>query len=132
MPERAKIFFDRGPVFTTTEGFEGFVLAAYDDAGSPLLSGYLLGEEHVQGQAAAMDVQHGAGHVVLLGFRPQWRGQPVGTFRTLFNATLFHGSLAAAASGTDGFWTKPEPLAAEEGGAQREGGPGRRGGGPGR
>ena len=46
--------------------------------------------------------------MILLGFRPQWRGQPHGTFRTLFNAILFHGDMAAGASGADGFWTKPE------------------------
>jgi len=114
MPERAMIFFDRSPVFTTTEGFEGSVLATYGADGSPLLSGYLLGEDRLQGQAAAVDVRHERGHVVLLGFRPQWRGQPTGTFRALFNATLFHGAVAAEASGTDGFWTKPTP---PEGGA---------------
>ena len=114
MPERAMIFFDRSPVFTTMEGFEGSVLATYEADGSPLLSGYLLGEDRLQGQAAAVDVRHERGHVVLLGFRPQWRGQPTGTFRALFNATLFHGAIAAEASGTDGFWTKPTP---REGGA---------------
>jgi hypothetical protein len=25
---------------------------------------------------------------VLLGFRPQWRGQPFGTFRVVFNAVM--------------------------------------------
>ena len=117
MPERAKIFFDRSPVFTTTEGFEGSVIAAYGDAGSPLLSGYLLGEEHVQGQAAAVDVRHGAGHVVLIGFRPQWRGQPTGTFRVLFNAGLFHGAIAAEAAGTAAFWDQPAVEEAGSGGA---------------
>jgi hypothetical protein len=107
MPARAKIFFDRSPVFTTTDGFEGSVLAAYDAEGSPLLSGYLLGEEHLQGEAAAVDVRHGDGHVVLLGFRPQWRGQPGGTFRMLFNAALFHGEVARGAVGQDGFWSRP-------------------------
>ena len=107
MPERGMIFFDRSPVFTTTDGFEGSVLAAYAEAGSPLLSGYLLGEEHLQGQAAALDVRHGEGHVVLFGFRPQWRGQPTGTFRTLFNGTLFHGPVAQGALGAEGFWTPP-------------------------
>jgi len=108
MPERGKIFFDRSPVFTVTEDFEGSALAAYPDDGSPLLSGYLLGEGHLQGLAAALDVRHGKGHVILLGFRPQWRGQPFGTFRILFNAALFHGAVARAARGTEGFWTPPE------------------------
>ncbi len=71
------------------------------------MSGYLLGETHLQGQAAAVDVHHGDGHVLLIGFRPQWRGQPWGTFRVLFNSALFHGPVARGATGTPGFWTKP-------------------------
>jgi hypothetical protein len=112
MPERAKVFFDDSPVFTTLEGFEGAALARYAPEGSPLLSGYLLGEKHLQGYAAALDVKHGQGHVVLLGFRPQWRGQPMGTFRVLFNAALFGPGAAALAKGTPGFWSPPAPPAA--------------------
>ncbi len=112
MPERAKVFFDDSPAFTTLEGFEGAALAKYAPEGSPLLSGYLLGEKHLQGYAAALDVKHGRGHVVLLGFRPQWRGQPVGTFRVLFNAVLFGPDAAAAAKGTPGFWAPPAAAAA--------------------
>jgi hypothetical protein len=108
MPERAKIFFDGSPVFTAEEGFEGSALLKYQEAGSPLLSGYLLGEEHIQGYAAALDVRYGEGHVVLLGFRPQWRGQPFGTFRALFNSVLFSRDIAEEASGSDGFWVAPE------------------------
>jgi hypothetical protein len=107
MPERSKIFFDRSPVYLPGEDFQGSVLAAYAGNGSPLLSGYLLGEEHVQGLAAAVDVRLGAGHVLLIGFRPQWRGQPFGTFRVLFNSLLFHGEVARNADGTEGFWTSP-------------------------
>jgi hypothetical protein len=88
MPARATLFFDRGPAFETLEGFQGHVLARYDDARSPLRSGYLLGSERLAGRAAALDVRHGAGRVILLGFRPQWRGQPRGTFRIIFNALL--------------------------------------------
>ena len=94
MTDRSKIFFDRSPVFETGEDFQGAVLARYASEGSPLASGYLLGETHLQGEAAALDVAHGAGHVILLGFRPQWRGQPWATFRVLFNSVLFHGAAA--------------------------------------
>jgi hypothetical protein len=65
------------------------VLAKYQDTGSPLLSGYLIGEKYLAGKAAALDVQLDRGHVVLLGFRPQWRGQSFGTMKVLFNAALF-------------------------------------------
>ena len=83
------------------------MLAKYQTEGSPLLSGYLIGEKFLQGRAAALDVRLGNGHVVLIGFRPQWRGQPFGTFRMLFNAALYHGAIAAAANGTPGFWNPP-------------------------
>jgi hypothetical protein len=89
MPEKAAVFVDGSPVFDTLDGFKGTVLAKYQDTGSPLLSGYLIGEKFLQGKAAALDVQLDAGHVILLGFRPEWRGQPFGTFKVLFNAAVY-------------------------------------------
>jgi hypothetical protein len=89
MPDKAAVFVDGSPVFETLDGFKGTVLARYQESGSPLLSGYLIGEDYLHGRAAALDVPLGDGHVVLLGFRPEWRGQPFGTFRVLFNAALF-------------------------------------------
>jgi zinc carboxypeptidase len=100
MPAKAAVFVDSSPVFETLDGFKGAVLARYQESGSPLRSGYLIGEKHVNGKAAAVDVQLDAGHIVLLGFRPQWRGQPFGTFRVVFNAALSHGVTV-----------KPEPSA---------------------
>ena len=88
MPKDADIFVFGSPAFETTAGFDGAVLASYPSQGSPLRSGYLLGEQYLQGKAAALDVRLGDGHVILLGFRPQWRGQPFGTFRVLFNSIL--------------------------------------------
>jgi hypothetical protein len=105
MPERAKVFVDNSPAFATLEGFEGVALAKYAKAGSPLLSGYLLGEKYLQGNAAALDVKKGRGHVVLIGFRPQWRGQPFGTFRVVLNAAFFGREVAAQAKGASGFWS---------------------------
>src|SRR4051812_2395751 len=88
LAEKTAVFADSSPVFEPQEGFKGHVLAQYQESGSPLLSGYLIGEKYLNGKAAALDVQLDSGHVVLLGFRPEWRGQPFGTFKVLFNAAL--------------------------------------------
>jgi hypothetical protein len=88
MLTKAALFVDGGPVFETTGEFTGRVLARYQDEGTPLLSGYLIGPSHLHGKAAALDVPLDQGHIVLLGFRPQWRGQSFGTLKVLFNAVL--------------------------------------------
>ncbi len=119
MPKRAMVVVERSPVFTTKEGFEGSVLAKYAADGSPLLSGYLLGEKRLRGKAAALDVAMGEGRVVLLGMRPQWRGQPFGNFRILFNAALYGAALAGAAPENAAFWEAPEEK--EEEGGSRDG-----------
>ena len=91
LTDRTPVFADNSPVFETLEGFKGKVLAKYQESGSPLLSGYLIGDKHMNGKAAALDVQLDNGHVVLFGFRPEWRGQPFGTFKVLFNGILSAG-----------------------------------------
>ncbi len=82
------MFFSGSPAFETLEGFNGAVLMRYPEKGV-LASGFLLGESVLAGKAVALDVPLGDGHVVLLGFRPQWRGQPFGSFRMIFNALAY-------------------------------------------
>jgi hypothetical protein len=53
-----------------------------------LQSGWLLGEEHLAGKAAMVTVRHGEGKVVLVGFRPQHRGQTHGTLKFVFNSLV--------------------------------------------
>ncbi|WKN45593.1 M14 family zinc carboxypeptidase [Tunicatimonas pelagia] len=63
---------------------ETIVRYAQDDL---LMSGWALGEKkHIGGKSAMMRVKHGEGSIVLFGFRPQFRGQPRGTYKLIFNA----------------------------------------------
>ncbi len=86
--------FERNPVFDTQAGFRGKVLASYVKDRNPLLSGFLLGAELIQGKAAALDANYGTGHIIMLGFRPQWRGQSHGTYKFFFNALYYNPSMA--------------------------------------
>jgi hypothetical protein len=107
MPAEADVVVSGSPVFTTLAGFDGAVLAKYPATGSPLRSGFLHGEERMRGHAAAVDVKRGNGHIILLAFQPQWRGQPFGTFRVVFNSAFFARDVSANAAGAVGFWTAP-------------------------
>ncbi len=105
MPEHADVMVFNSPVFTTLDGFEGAVIAKYPSDVSPLRSGFLNGPSHMQGYAAALDVKHEKGHAILFAFQPEWRGQPTGTFRAVFNAAFFGHEVADQAKGAAGFWT---------------------------
>ena len=61
------------------------VLARYGE-GNPLLSGWILGPEHVAGKPALLEARVGRGSVVLFGFQPDYRGQSIATWPLLFNA----------------------------------------------
>jgi hypothetical protein len=109
LPHDPIVMFERSPAFEVKEGFQGRILAAYPKNQSPLMSGYLLHPERIQGKAAAMEVQYGKGRIYLFGFRPQWRGQSHGTYKFFFNA--FYESQGLSKPGPVIPPPKPEPPA---------------------
>lgn len=82
------IWFENGPAFEITDPSTATAVATYPATGNPLLSGWLLGGAKLNGKAALVDVKHGKGHVVLYGFRPQYRGQSVSTYPLIWGAMM--------------------------------------------
>ena len=91
-PDEA-IYFGSSPAFQTRlpdARFGRTVIARYPaDEKDILLSGYLEGGELLEKKAAAVEFTVGKGRVILIGFHPQHRAQPVRTFKLLFN-TLYN------------------------------------------
>jgi hypothetical protein len=90
MPRESVAWVEDSPVFEIKSDPLALVrvkiVARYPDAGTPLLSGWLLGGEKIRGKAALVEVGLGEGRVYLFGFRPQYRAQSLATYPLLFNA----------------------------------------------
>ncbi|HEY5692701.1 MAG TPA: M14 family metallopeptidase, partial [Cyclobacteriaceae bacterium] len=57
-----------------------------------LMSGWALGETRIKNKGAMMNVKHGSGNVILIGFRPQFRGQSRNTYKLIFNSIYLGAS----------------------------------------
>jgi hypothetical protein len=80
-------FFERSPVFKILPGGESTVeKIAWFDTATPLVSGWALGQENLQGGITALRAQVGNGYLVMYGPEILQRAQPHGTFNLLFNA----------------------------------------------
>ncbi len=79
------VFFWNSPFWRSPGGAR--VVARYP-AGGLLMSGWIQGEEELAGAAAVLEVPHGRGRVVMVGFSPEYRAQSHQTFKVLFNAVF--------------------------------------------
>jgi hypothetical protein len=60
-----------------------------------LMSGWLLGGNRLQGRPVVLEVPKGKGRVILLGFRPQYRGQSYAMFPLFFNSLYYAAAKAS-------------------------------------
>jgi hypothetical protein len=86
------VWFEQSPAF---EVRRGRVVLRYPHQ-DPLLSGWLLGGQLLQGRAALVEATLGQGRVVLFGFRPQYRAQSWATYIALLNAIYTSAAAPAA------------------------------------
>ena len=82
------VWFEDSPAFEITDASRATAVLRYQADGDPLLSGWLLGGKLLNGKSALVDVSLGQGHVVLYGFRPQYRAQTNATFPLIWSAIL--------------------------------------------
>ncbi len=78
-------YFINSSAFEITDTSKVKSIANYA-AKNALLSGWLLGEKHLNGKTALAETNYGKGKIILFAFRPQHRGQTFGTFPFIFNA----------------------------------------------
>ena len=82
MPRETTLFFSNSGAFSVKDGR---TIVKYP-LQNPLLSGWLQGENKIQGKTALAEVSLDRGRVLLFGFRPQHRGQTYATFKLVFNS----------------------------------------------
>jgi hypothetical protein len=95
MPKEAGTVFEGSCAFTVMPSFddkkEVKTVARYPGE-NPLMSGWIFGDSLLRNKSAIVDVPYGKGKIILLGFPVQFRAQPYGTFKLLFNAIYDAGT----------------------------------------
>ena len=98
MPAHVDVFFDSSPVFRLEPDAELKRASAVAWFSGPevLDSGWAWGQQYLDGGTAVAEATVGEGKLVLLGPEVNFRDQPHGTYKLLFNS-LYYGSAQAAA-----------------------------------
>jgi hypothetical protein len=100
MEDKAIVFYDESPAFRLgpEAALKGVKPVAWYGSSTPLRSGWAWGQQYLDQAVSIIDAPVGKGRLVLFGNEVNWRGQPHGTFRLLFNG-IYSGSAAAPAGG---------------------------------
>ncbi len=97
MPKQVDVFYDNNPVFAMgpTAQMQHTSAVGWFQGPQVLDSGWAWGQQYLNGGTAIAEASLGEGKVVLLGPEVNFRDQPHGTFKLLFNG-LYYGSAKPA------------------------------------
>jgi hypothetical protein len=98
MPPEVEVFYDNSPIFRMepTASLKKTNAVGWFSGAEPLQSGWAWGQQYLDGGTVFAESSVGEGKVYLLGPEVNFRDQPHGTFKLLFNG-LYSGSATAAA-----------------------------------
>jgi hypothetical protein len=95
MAKETGTIFDGSCAFSIMPSFddkeEAKTVAKYPEE-NPLMSGWIFGASLLRHKSAIVEVPYGKGKIILMGFPVQFRAQPYGTFKLLFNAIFYAGT----------------------------------------
>ena len=93
MPETVDVFYDNSPVFRLepSAALQKTDAVGWFQGSDVLDSGWAWGQQYLEGGTAVAEASVGEGKVVLLGPEVNFRDQPHGTYKLLFNG-LYYGS----------------------------------------
>ena len=98
MPKTVDVFFDNSPVFRLepTVEIQHTSPVGWFTGNNVLDSGWAWGQQYLDGGTAVAEATVGEGKVVLLGPEVNFRDQPHGTYKLLFNGLYYGNSKPAA------------------------------------
>jgi hypothetical protein len=90
LPSKMSVMNRRSPVLSpvATTGTGPEIVGRYPDY-DPRLSGFLLGQERIQGEGAILVQPVEKGRVILYGINPQFRAMTHGAYKLIFNAIFW-------------------------------------------
>src|SRR5262245_58782625 len=91
MPDKVDVFFDNSPVFRLKPeaALKGVKPVAWFDSDKPLRSGWAWGQKYLQDGVAVIEAYVGKGKLFMFGPEINFRAQPHGTFKFLFNGIYY-------------------------------------------
>jgi hypothetical protein len=91
MPDRVNLFIDSSPIFQYTGPDSRLSTISWFDSTTPLISGWAIGQDKLKDMVPLIQAQIGDGMLFLFGPDIDFRAQPHGSYKLIFNGIYYGG-----------------------------------------